>query len=49
MMPLSSSYVPDELALCWVHEGGHYKKLTPKVNYHQKLLEQFLDDFWDYY
>ena len=48
-MPLSSSYVPDELALCWVHEGGHYKKLTPKVNYHQKLLEQFLDDFWDYY
>ncbi|GGA27364.1 hypothetical protein [Okeania sp. KiyG1] len=25
------------------------KKLTPKVNYHQKLLEQFLDDFWDYY
>ncbi|WP_293064563.1 transposase [Okeania sp. SIO2B3] len=36
----------DELALCWIHEGRHYKKLTPKVNYHQKLLEQFLDDFW---
>ncbi len=35
----------DELALCWIHEGRHYKKLTPKVNYHQKLLEQFLDDF----
>ncbi len=39
----------DELALCWIHEGRHYKKLTPKVHYHQQLLEQFLDDFWDYY
>ncbi|NEQ78564.1 MAG: transposase [Okeania sp. SIO2C9] len=39
----------DELALCWIHEGRHYKKLTPKVYYHQQLLEQFLDDFWDYY
>ena len=37
------------LALCWVHEGRHYKKLTPLVDYHPKLLEQFLDDFWDYY
>ncbi|WP_287243133.1 MULTISPECIES: transposase [unclassified Okeania] len=39
----------DNLALCWVHEGRDYKKLTPKVNDHQQLLEQFLDDFWDYY
>ncbi|NES77690.1 MAG: transposase [Okeania sp. SIO1H6] len=39
----------ENLALCWVHEGRHYKKLTPLVDDHQKLLEQFLDDFWDYY
>jgi len=39
----------EELALCWVHEGRHYKKLNPLVAYHQKLLEQFLKDFWDYY
>ncbi|WP_293061878.1 hypothetical protein [Okeania sp. SIO2B3] len=32
--------------MCWVHEERHYKKLTSKVNDHQKLLEQFLDDFW---
>ena len=38
-----------ELSLCWVHEGRHYKKLNPLVGYHQKLLEKFLDDFWDYY
>ena len=38
-----------ELALCWVHEGRHYKKLSPVVAYHQKLLDQFLTSFWDYY
>ncbi len=39
----------DDLALCWVHEGRHYKKLSPLVAYHQKLVDKFLDDFWDYY
>ena len=39
----------EELALCWVHEGRHYKKLNPLVAYHQQLLDQFLKDFWDYY
>ena len=37
------------LMLCWVHEGRHYKKLTPVVAYHQAVLEEFLDEFWDYY
>jgi len=39
----------DNITLCWVHEGRHYKKLTPYVACHQKALDQFLDDFWDYY
>ena len=39
----------EELSLCWVHEGRHYKKLNPLVGYHQQLLDNFLDDFWDYY
>ena len=39
----------EELALCWVHEGRHYKKLNPLVGCHQKLLYNFLKDFWDYY
>ncbi|MEH2322715.1 MAG: transposase [Nostoc sp.] len=39
----------DSIALCWVHEGRHYKKLTPYVACHQKTLDKFLDDFWDYY
>ena len=41
--------ITENLALCWVHEGRHYKKLNPVVACHRVLLEQFLDDFWDYY
>ena len=32
----------DELALCWVHQGRHYKKLSPYIAYHQKILDNFL-------
>ena len=38
-----------ELALCWVHEGRHYKKLFPYVPQHQQLLGDFLKEFWDFY
>ena len=37
------------LALCWVHEGRHYKKLEPVVALHQRLLKDFLTHFWAYY
>ena len=39
----------DDLALCWVHEGRHYKKLTPAITLHGAILETFLTDFWAYY
>jgi len=35
--------------LCWVHEGRHYKKLSPHLPYHRSILDQFLTDFWAYY
>jgi len=41
--------VTDELALCWVHEGRHYKKLVPYVSHHRALLEDFVQRFWMYY
>jgi Transposase IS66 family len=41
--------ITDDLALCWVHEGRHYKKLSPVVACHQEALDKFLDEFWDYY
>ncbi|MEY3223232.1 MAG: transposase [Cuspidothrix sp.] len=39
----------ENIALCWVHEGRHYKKLSPFIACHQQALDKFLDDFWDYY
>lgn len=39
----------EELALCWVHEGRHYKKLSPAVDYHRDLLETFRAKFWAFY
>ncbi len=42
-------WVTDDLALCWVHEGRHYKKLTPCVALHQQHLDNFLKQFWGYY
>jgi hypothetical protein len=41
--------VTEELALCWVHDGRHYKKLTPCVAYHRQLLDAFLGHYWDFY
>ena len=38
-----------ELSLCWVHEGRHYKKLSPFISYHQKLVNNFLGKYWGYY
>lgn len=36
-------------SLCWIHEGRHYKKLRPIVPNHQKLLDNFSTQFWDFY
>lgn len=36
-------------ALCWIHEGRHYKKLTPFVEHHRQLLDDFLAEFWKFY
>ena len=41
--------ITDALALCWIHEGRHYKKLTPWVKELQETLAAFLTRFWDYY
>jgi hypothetical protein len=38
-----------EQALCWVHDGRHYKKLRPRVALHYELLRGFLQDYWAFY
>lgn len=42
-------YLTAAQMLCWVHEGRHYKKLTPYAAYHQQILADFQQQFWDYY
>jgi hypothetical protein len=41
--------VTEELALCWIHEGRHYKQLEPLVPHHQPLLDGFLQRYWGFY
>ena len=41
--------ITEELALCWIHEGRHYKKLSPIYSWHRKMLDAFIGDFWDFY
>ena len=32
-----------------MHDGRHYKKLTPAVPLHRVQLKEFLTKYWDYY
>jgi hypothetical protein len=41
--------VTAELALCWIHDARYYKKLTPAVAHHRRLLEQFQERYWTFY
>ena len=41
--------ITDELALCWIHIGRHYKRLNPIVLLHQEKVDVFLQCFWAYY
>ena len=38
-----------EHALCWIHEGRHYNRLSPIVPFNVDELEKFKTRFWDYY
>ena len=41
--------ITEMLALCWVHDGRHYKKLDPVCPRHIKTLETFLGEYWSFY
>jgi transposase IS66 family protein len=41
--------VTQEHALCWIHEGRHFKKLVAHVPLHRELLATFGTDFWNFY
>ena len=37
------------IVLCWILDGGHYKKLTPIIKSHQVILDEFLTKYWLFY
>jgi hypothetical protein len=41
--------ITEKLGLCWIHDGRHYKKLSPVVPHNEKALEDFRKTYWDYY
>jgi len=43
------NWLGQEMMLCWVHDGRHYKKLMPVIPLHRKLLDDFLKKYWEYY
>lgn len=36
-------------ALCWIHEGRHFKKLNPLSVEFRNILDSFLTQFWNFY
>jgi len=43
------NWLGQEMMLCWVHDGRHYKKLMPVIPLHRELLDDFLKQYWEYY
>ncbi|MFZ1624333.1 MAG: transposase [Gammaproteobacteria bacterium] len=43
------AWLTEAIGGCWVHEGRHYKKLTPAIAAHRQALDAFLDAFWSFY
>jgi len=37
------------MGLCWIHDGRHYKKLTPIIKSHKAILNEFLTRYWLFY
>jgi hypothetical protein len=42
-------WLTEDIALCWVHEGRHYKNLRPAIALHRQQLVDFVKQFWDFY
>ena|GEM_PF-134235 len=39
----------ENLSLCWIHDGRHYKRLQPVVLIHKEQLALFRQQYWQYY
>lgn len=36
-------------ASCWIHDARYYNKLTPKIELHRCIKEEFLNKYWQFY
>jgi hypothetical protein len=36
-------------ALCWIHDARYYNKLTPKIDIHRSIKEDFQNKYWQFY
>lgn len=36
-------------SLCWLHDARYYNKLTPKIEIHRSIKEDFQNRYWQFY
>ena len=36
-------------ALCWIHDARAYKKLTPFIEIHKQIIDDFMQEYWAFY
>lgn len=41
--------ISNDLSLCWIHAGRHFKKLTPVIDLNRKITDAFIKKFWNFY
>jgi hypothetical protein len=37
------------LMLCWIHDARYYNKLTPRIENHKIIIDNFKQKYWDFY
>ena len=37
------------LMLCWIHDARYYNKLSPQLENHKIILDDFKEQYWDFY
>lgn len=41
--------IGEKQGLCWIHDARYYNKLTPFIDCHRKITDQFKDQYWSFY
>ncbi len=49
LLIFTETWVTEEQALCWIHDGRDYTKLVPVVPFHKKEPQDFRSQYWTYY